>query len=98
MEGRYGVAVAAGEVATEGDALPADDDAAGWTKSACNAFKSELLIANVPSCSSLRAIAVPSGEEAPTVNLCWALSFGDVVKVITSCGFAKAAAGAFATQ
>jgi len=70
VEQRYGVGVATGAVATEGDALAAGDGVAGCTKSARNVFKSGLLIANVPSCSSVRAIAVPSGEEPPTVNLC----------------------------
>ena len=59
-----------GEVAAEGDALAAGDGVAGSTKLARNVFKFGLLIANVPSCSSVRAIAVPSGEEAPTVSLC----------------------------
>ena len=66
----YGVGVAIGEVPTEADTLAVGDGAAGCTKSARNAFKSGLLIANVPSCSSVRAIAVPSGEDSPTVNLC----------------------------
>jgi hypothetical protein len=70
LERRYGVGTAAGETVTEGDVLAAGDGAAGCTKSARSPFKSGLLIANVPSCSSVRAIAVPSGEEAPTVNLC----------------------------
>ena len=70
MERRYGVGVATGEVAIDGDALAAGDGVADCSKSARNAFKSGLLIANVPSCSSVRAIAAPSGEEPPTVNLC----------------------------
>jgi len=70
LEWRYGVGVVIGAVVVEGDALAAGDGVAGCTKSPRNAFKFGLLIANVPSCSSVRAIAVPSGEEAPTVNLC----------------------------
>src|SRR2546423_14864098 len=64
-----GVGIATGEGSTEGDALAAGDGAAGSTKSARNVFKAGLLITNVPSGSSVRAIAVPSGEEPPTVNL-----------------------------
>ena len=60
--------MAIGEVSAEAGALAAGDGVAGCTKSARNVFKSGLLIANVPSCSSVRAMAAPSGEEAPTVN------------------------------
>ena len=62
--------VAAGEPAIDGDMLAVGDGVAGWNKSARNAFKSPLLSANVPSCSPVRAIAVPSGEEPSIVNLC----------------------------
>lgn len=70
MEECYGVGVAAGAVATEGDALAVGDGVASSTKSARNAFKSGLLMAKLPSYSSVRAITVPSGEEAPIVSLC----------------------------
>ena len=55
MEQRYGVGVANGEVAIDGDAFAAGDGVADCSKSARNAFKSGLLIANVPSSSSFFA-------------------------------------------
>jgi hypothetical protein len=98
LEPRYGLGVAAGEVATEGDALGAGDGDGGCTSAPCNALKSELLITNVPSSSSVRAMDVPSGEDLPTVNLCCALSSGELVKVATSWGLSKLPPGTFATQ
>ena len=68
-----------GEVATEGDALAEGEGDGGCTSSARNALKSELLITKAPSCSSVPAIDVPSGEGPPIVSLCWALSSGEVV-------------------
>src|SRR5438132_11261044 len=87
-----------GEIATEGDALAEGEGDGGCTSSARNALKSELLITNVPSCSSVRAIDVPSGEGPPIVNLCWALSSGEVVKLTTSGGLSNVPGGIFAIQ
>ena len=52
-------------------------------------FKSELLIAKVPSRPSTRAHHVPSLFCAPIVNLWDVLLSGEVVKAITTCGFPK---------
>jgi hypothetical protein len=98
LELLQGVGAATGEVATEGDALAAGDGDGGCTSAPSKAFKSELLITNVPSCSSVRAIDVPSGEGWPIVNLCCALSSGEVVKVATSCGLSNIAGGTFTIQ
>src|SRR5437660_8838990 len=98
LERLHGVGGATGEVATEGDALAAGDGDGGCTSAPRNAFKSELLITNVPSYSSVRAIDVPSGEGPPIVSLCSALSSGEVVKLATSCGLSNVAGGAFAIQ
>ena len=58
-----------------------------------SAFRSGLLITNVPSRSSTFANHIPSGVAAPAVNLCTALSSADVVNVMTSCGLSKACGG-----
>ena len=58
-----------GEDATEGDALAEGEGDGGCTSSARNTLKSELPITKVPSCSSVRAIDVPSDEGPPIVSL-----------------------------
>lgn len=87
-----------GEVATEGDALAEGEGDGGCTSSARNALKSELLITKAPSCSSVRAIDVPSGEGPLIVSLCRALSSGEVVKLMTSDGLSNVPGGTFAIQ
>src|SRR5205814_1254854 len=100
LERLHGVGGATGDAATEGDALAL---AAGDGDGACpsaprKALKSELLITNVPSCSSVRAMDVPSADGPLMVTLCCALSSVEVVKVATSCGLSNAAGGIFAIQ
>ena len=87
-----------GEIATEGDALAEGEGDGGCTSSPRNALKSELLITKAPSCSSVRAIDVPSGEGPPIVSLCWALSSGEVVKLMTNDGLSNVPGGTFAIQ
>src|SRR5205809_3774037 len=98
LERLHGVGAAIGDVATEGAALAAGDGDGGSTSAPRNALKSELLITNVPSCSSVRAMDVPSADGPLMVTLCCALSSVEVVKVATSCGLSNAAGGIFAIQ
>src|SRR6266700_7356140 len=98
LERLHGVGAATGDAATEGDALAAGDGDGGCTSAPRNALKSELLITNVPSCSSVRAMDVPSADGPPIVNLCCALSSAEVVKVATRCGLSNVAGGTFAIQ
>ena|SRR2546430_2254592 len=98
LERLHGVGGATGDVATEGDALAAGDGNGGCTSAPRNALKSELLMTNVPSCSSVRAMDVSSADGPLMVTLCCALSSAEVVKVATSCGLSNAAGGTFASQ
>ena len=94
----YGVGAATGEVAAEGEALTEGGGAGGCASSARNALKSALLMTKAPSSSSVRATDVPSGDGPPMVSLCWALSSGEVVKLMTSDGLSNIPGGTFASQ
>ena len=64
-------------------------DAIGFAAGCCTsgsfkALKSGLLMTNAPSRSSVRANHIPSPLGPPIVNLCEALSSGEVVNVMTS--------------
>src|SRR5947207_13132084 len=81
LERLHGVGGATGDVATEGDALAAGDGDGGCPSAPRKALKSELLITNVPSCPSVRAMDVPSADGPLMVTFGCALSFVAVVKV-----------------
>src|SRR5438045_8513059 len=58
VERLHGVGGATGDVATEGDALAAGDADGGRTSAPRNALKLQVLMTNVPACSSVRAVDV----------------------------------------
>src|SRR5437762_5807985 len=64
LERLHGVGGATGDTATEGDALAAGDGDGACPSAPRKALKSELLITNVPSCSSVRAMDVPSADRS----------------------------------
>src|SRR5207237_4651332 len=86
--------VAPGEPVMEGlgDALGVGE-AAAFAKGNFSAVKSGLLITNVPSRSSVLANHIASSVCLPMVNLCCALSSGELVKLMTNCGVSKACSG-----
>lgn len=78
-----------GELDAAGTGLGEGEGAAAVASGNVSALWSGSLTTKVPSRPSTCAYHIPSGVRLPIVNLCRALSSGEVVKVITSVAFSK---------